>query len=57
MSETSTDSDSATEMQIIDVHLPSIDDRTIILSRHTQPEADLQLLLKQLNAFSFSFAV
>ena len=35
-------------MQMIDVHLPTTDDRTIILSRYTQPEADLQLLLKQL---------
>jgi hypothetical protein len=35
-------------MQMIDVHLPTSDDRTIILSRYTQPEADLQVLLKQL---------
>jgi hypothetical protein len=35
-------------MQMIDVHLPTSDGRTIILSRYTQPEADLQLLLKQL---------
>ena len=35
-------------MQMIDVHLPTTDGRTIILSRYTQPEADLQLLLKQL---------
>ena len=33
-------------MQMIDVHLPTTDGRTIILSRYTQ--ADLQLLLKQL---------
>jgi hypothetical protein len=35
-------------MQMIDVHLPTTDGRTIILSRYTQPEAGLQLLLKQL---------
>jgi len=35
-------------MQMIDVHLPTTDGRTIILSRYTQPEADLQLLLKRL---------
>jgi transposase len=35
-------------MQMIDVHLPTSDGRTIILSRYTQPETDLQLLLKQL---------
>jgi transposase len=35
-------------MQMIDVHLPTSDGRTIILSRYTKPEADLQLLLKQL---------
>jgi hypothetical protein len=35
-------------MQMIDVHLPTTDGRTIILSRYTQPEAELQLLLKQL---------
>jgi transposase len=35
-------------MQMIDVHLPTSDGRTIILSRYTQPEADLQLLLKEL---------
>jgi hypothetical protein len=33
-------------MQMIDVYLPTSDGRTIILSRYTQPENDLQLLLK-----------
>jgi hypothetical protein len=33
---------------MIDVHLPTTDGRTITLSRYTQPEADLKLLLKQL---------
>jgi transposase len=35
-------------MQMIDVYLPTSDDRTIILSRYTQPETELQLLLNQL---------
>jgi transposase len=35
-------------MQMIDVYLPTSDGRTIILSRYTQPETDLQLLLNQL---------
>jgi transposase len=35
-------------MQMIDVYLPISDGRTIILSRYTQPEAELQLLLNQL---------
>jgi hypothetical protein len=35
-------------LQMIDVHLPTSDGRTLILSRYTQPESDLQLLLKQL---------
>jgi transposase len=37
-----------TAMQMIDVYLPTSDGRTIILSRYTQPETDLQLLLNQL---------
>jgi hypothetical protein len=35
-------------MQMVDVHLPTTDGRHLILSRYTQPEKDLQLLLKQL---------
>jgi len=35
-------------MQMIDVHLPTTDQRKVILSRYTQPELDLQLLLKRL---------
>ena len=35
-------------VQMIDVHLPTRDGRILILSRYTQPESDLQLLLKQL---------
>ena len=35
-------------VQMIDVHLPTTDGRTVILSRYTQPEPELQILLKQL---------
>jgi len=36
-------------VQMIDVHLPTTDGRTVIMSRYTQPEQDLQILLKQLH--------
>ena len=35
-------------IQMVDVHLPTTDGRRIVLSRHTQPEKDQQLLLRQL---------
>lgn len=35
-------------VQMLDVHLPTTDGREIIMSRFTQPEKDLQLLLDQL---------
>jgi len=35
-------------VQMIDVHLPTTDGREVILSRYTQPEKDLQLLLHEL---------
>jgi transposase len=35
-------------VQMLDVHLPTTDGREIILTRYTQPEKDLQLLLHQL---------
>jgi transposase len=35
-------------MQMLDVHLPTTDERTVILSRYTQPEIDVQLLLQRL---------
>jgi hypothetical protein len=35
-------------VQMIDVHLPTTDGRTVIMSRYTQPEPELQILLKQL---------
>jgi hypothetical protein len=34
---------------MVDVHLPTTDGRTLILSRYTEPEADQQLLLDRLN--------
>jgi transposase len=35
-------------LQMLDVHLPTTDERTVILSRYTHPETDLQLLLQRL---------
>ena len=35
-------------VQRVDVHLPPTDGRTVILTRHTQPEKELQVLLEQL---------
>jgi transposase len=35
-------------LQMLDVHLPTTDGRTVILSRYTHPETDVQLLLQQL---------
>ncbi len=35
-------------VRMLDVHLPTTDGREIIMSRYTQPENDLQLLLDQL---------
>lgn len=35
-------------MQMLDVHLPTTDQRTVILTRYTHPETDVQLLLQQL---------
>ena len=35
-------------VQMIDVHLPTTDGRKVILSRYTQREPELQILLKQL---------
>lgn len=33
---------------MIDVHVPTTDGRELILTRYTQPEADLKLLLQKL---------
>jgi len=35
-------------VQMIDVHIPTTDGREIILTRHTHPEPELQLLIRQL---------
>ncbi len=35
-------------VQMVDVHIPTSDGRTLMLSRYTQPEPDLQLLLTRL---------
>src|SRR3954454_21368701 len=35
-------------LQMVDVHLPTTDGRTIVLSRHTEPNADQALLLHHL---------
>ena len=35
-------------IQMLDVHLPTTDERTVILSRYTQPETHVQLLLQRL---------
>ena len=35
-------------VQMLDVHIPTTDEREIVLTRYTQPEKDLQLLLEQL---------
>ena len=35
-------------LQMVDVHLPTTDGRTLVLSRYTEPAKDQQLLLQQL---------
>jgi hypothetical protein len=35
-------------IQMLDVHLPTTDQRTVVLSRYTHPETDVQLLLQTL---------
>lgn len=35
-------------VQMLDVHLPTTDERTVILSRYTHPHTDVQLLLQRL---------
>jgi transposase len=37
------------EMQMIDVHLPTSDNRHLIMPRYTQPEKELALLIEKLN--------
>jgi hypothetical protein len=40
--------DKMAAIQIVDVHLPTTDGRTVILSRYTEPEPDQVLLLQML---------
>ena len=40
--------DKMAAIQMVDVHLPTTDGRTIILSRYTEPEPDQALLLQRL---------
>ena len=35
-------------MQMIDLHLPTTDGRELLLTRYTEPEPELKLLLKKL---------
>jgi hypothetical protein len=37
-----------TALQMIDVHVPTTDGRELLLTRHTEPEPDLKLLLDKL---------
>ena len=38
-------------VQMIDVHLPTTGGCTVIMSRYTQPEPELKILLQQLRLF------
>ena len=38
----------STAVQMIDFHLPTTDQRTVILSRHTEPEPELRMLLDRM---------
>ncbi len=40
--------DKIAAIQMLDVHFPTTDGRTLVLSRHTEPNPDQKLLLKQL---------
>src|SRR3974390_3403572 len=40
--------DKLAAIQMLDVHFPATDGRTLILSRYTEPNADQKLLVKQL---------
>ena len=41
--------DKLAAIQMLDVHFPTTDGRTLILSRYTEPNTDQKLLLRQLN--------
>ena len=40
--------DKMAAIQMVDVHLPTTDERTIVLSRYTEPNADQAILLRHL---------
>jgi hypothetical protein len=40
--------DKMAAIQMVDVHLPTTDGRTVLLSRYTEPEADQAILLQRL---------
>ena len=40
--------DKMAAIQMLDVHFPTTDGRTLVLTRHTEPNADQKLLLHQL---------
>src|SRR6202011_2456510 len=40
--------DKMAAIQMLDVHFPTTDGRTLILSRHTEPTADQKILIRQL---------
>jgi hypothetical protein len=40
--------DKMAAIQMVDVHLPTTDGRTVVLSRYTEPAADQAILLQQL---------
>jgi hypothetical protein len=39
--------DKMAAIQMVDVQLPTTDGRTVVLSRYTEPEVDLAVLLQQ----------
>src|SRR6202007_279091 len=41
--------DKLAAIQMLDVHFPTTDGRTLILSRYTHPEPEQKILLEQLN--------
>ena len=43
------DVEAGIEQEMVDVHLPTTDGRTLILSRYTEPQPDQQLLLERLH--------
>ena len=41
--------DKLAAIQMLDVHFPTTDGRTLVLSRYTEPNSDQKLLLRQLD--------